>query len=155
MIKALCKKSRDNKGFSLIELIVVIAILAILALILVPRFGGFTKDAKEAADNATAKTIETAVIALITNGKLKYTGNETDNGTIYIKNPDDSGTSSITTNNVTFKNPYTDLTDMIGTAIKSETEGGFLVTISPDGNVTCVPDAKPASHTPPPPASPE
>ena len=38
MIKALCKKSRENKGFSLIELIVVIAILGILALILVPRF---------------------------------------------------------------------------------------------------------------------
>ncbi|GEM_PF-962505 len=149
MIKALCKKSRDNKGFSLIELIVVIAILAILALILVPRFGGFTKDAKAAADNATAKTIETAVIALITNGKLKYSGDGSDNGTIYIANPAAAGgDSQITTNNVTFKNPYTDLTDMIGTAIKSETEGGFLVTISPDGNVTCVPGAKPASHTP-------
>lgn len=142
MIKALCKKSRDNKGFSLIELIVVIAILAILALILVPRFGGFTQDAREAADNATAKTIETAVIALITNEKL------TGNGTIYIENPGADGKSTITTDGVTFKNPYTDLTDMIGTAIKSETEGGFLVTISPDGNVTCVPGAKPASHTP-------
>ena len=150
MIKALCKKSRDNKGFSLIELIVVIAILAILALILVPRFGGFTKDAKEAADNATAKTIETAVIALITNGKLKY---DTDTGgTIYIANAA-GGTSAITTDGVTLTN--SDLTDMIGSAIKSETEGGFLVTISSDGNVTCVPGAKPVSHTPPPPASPE
>ena len=147
MIKALCKKSRDNKGFSLIELIVVIAILAILALILVPRFGGFTKDAKEAADKATAKTIETAVIALITNGKLKYTDA---GGTIYIANPAAAGgNSAITTDGVTFKNPYTEsvLTDMIGTAIKSETEGGFLVTISSDGNVTCVPGAKPVSHT--------
>ena len=138
MIKALCKKSRDNKGFSLIELIVVIAILAILALILVPRFGGFTKDAKEAADKATAKTIETAVIALITNGKLGYADT---GGTIRISNPPDSGGNSrITHSGVTFTNSVDDLTDMIGLAIKSETEAGFLVTISSDGNVTCVPD---------------
>ena len=137
MIKALCKKSRDNKGFSLIELIVVIAILAILALILVPRFGGFTKDAKEAADKATAKTIETAVIALITNGKLTYTSA---GGTIYIANAA-GGNSAITpSSGVTLTN--SDLTDMIGSAIKSETEAGFQVTISSDGNVTCVP------HTP-------
>ena len=141
MIKALCKKSRDNKGFSLIELIVVIAILAILALILVPRFGGFTKDAKEAADNATAKTIETAVIALITNGKLTYTSA---GGTIQISNPPATGGNSAIapSSGVTFTNSQADLTDMIGSAIKSETEAGFLVTISSDGNVTCVP------HTP-------
>ena len=139
MIKALCKKSRDNKGFSLIELIVVIAIIAILALILVPRFGGFTKDAREAADNATAKTIETAVIALITNEKLTYSGT---GGTIYIADAPDGGISTITPNDVTFTNSQADLTDMIGQAIKSETEDGFLVTISSDGNVTCVP------HTP-------
>ena len=139
MIKALCKKSRDNKGFSLIELIVVIAILAILALILVPRFGGFTKDAKEAADKATAKTIETAVIALITNGKLTYTSA---GGTIQISNPPATGGDSAITpsSGVTLTN--SDLTDMIGKSIKSETKKGFLVTISPDGNVTCVP------HTP-------
>lgn len=134
MIKTLCKKVKGNKGFSLIELIVVIAILAVLALILVPRFGGFTKDAKEAADNATAKTIETAVIALITNGKL------TGNGTIYIENAAAGGNSTITKSGVTLTD--SDLTNMIGTAIKSETKDGFLVTISPDGNVTCVP------HTP-------
>jgi len=139
MIKALCKKSRDNKGFSLIELIVVIAILAILALILVPRFGGFTQDAKEAADKATAKTIETAVIALITNGKLTYTSA---GGTIYIANAAAGGNSAITPTGVSFTNSVDDLTDMIGQAIKSETEAGFLVTISSDGNVTCVP------HTP-------
>ena len=71
MIKALCKKSRDNKGFSLIELIVVIAILAILALILVPRFTGFTEDARSAADDATSRTIGTAVESLLANGTLE------------------------------------------------------------------------------------
>jgi type IV pilus assembly protein PilA len=135
MIKALCKKSRDNKGFSLIELIVVIAILAILALILVPRFGGFTKDAKEAADKATAKTIETAVIALITNGKLTYTSA---GGTIKIEDAAGGNSNIITSGGVTLTNT-TDLTNMIGTAITSETGDGFLVTISSDGNVTCAP----------------
>lgn len=131
MIKALCKKSRDNKGFSLIELIVVIAILAILALILVPRFGGFTQDAKEAADKATAKTIETAVIALITNGKLTYADT---GGTIYIANAA-GGSSAISKTNVTLTD--SDLTDMIGTVIKSETGAGFEVTISTSGAVKC------------------
>jgi prepilin-type N-terminal cleavage/methylation domain-containing protein len=145
MIKALCKKSRDNKGFSLIELIVVIAIIAILALILVPRFGGFTKDAKEAADNATAKTIETAVIALITNGKLTYTSYNPDTGeslaggTIQITNPPATGGDSTITPSGGVTLTISDLTDMIGSVIKSETGDGFEVTISSDGNVTCAP----------------
>ena len=71
MIKALCKKSKESKGFTLIELIVVIAILAILALILVPKFGGFTDDAKAEADKATARTIQTAVVSLLANGTLE------------------------------------------------------------------------------------
>ena len=52
MFRTLVKKSKENKGFSLIELIIVIAIIAILALILVPRLGGFTGQAKDAADKA-------------------------------------------------------------------------------------------------------
>ena len=104
-----------------------------------PRFGGFTKDAKKAADKATAKTIETAVIALITKGELTYTGDGTVDRTIYIANAA-GGSSRIRKTNVRFTD--SDLTNMIGTAIKSETEKGFLVTISSDGNVTCVP------HTP-------
>ena len=74
MIKALCKKSKESKGFTLIELIVVIAILAILALILVPRFGGFTDDAKAEADKAAARTIQTAVVSLMANGTIELSG---------------------------------------------------------------------------------
>ena len=83
MIKALCKKSKESKGFTLIELIVVIAILAILALILVPRFGGFTDDAKAEADKAAARTIETAVVSLMANGTIELSG--AGNGKFAIK----------------------------------------------------------------------
>jgi len=132
MIKALCKKSRDNKGFSLIELIVVIAILAILALILIPRFTGFTDNAREAADNATSRTIETAVMSLLASGDL------TGSGTITITNADP--TAGVTSN-VTFNAGLTgrpaDLTAMIGTNIRAETGSGFEVTVPTSGAVKC------------------
>lgn len=132
MIKALCKKSRDNKGFSLIELIVVIAILAILALILIPRFTGFTDDARKAADNATCRTIETAVMTLLTNGKLKGTGE------ITITGATDTTSSTITYNGFTTGNE-SDLIAMIGKNIRCETGSGFKVTVPASGEVKCVP----------------
>lgn len=61
MIQYLCKKVRNKKGFTLIELIVVIAILGILAGIAVPRFSQVSGDAQEKADEATARTILSAV----------------------------------------------------------------------------------------------
>lgn len=130
MFKALVKKSRENKGFSLIELIVVIAIIAILALILVPRFTGFTQDARKAADDATSRTIETAVMSLLANGDL------TGSGTITITNA-----TASTPSNVTFGSGLTgspaDLTAMIGTNIRAETGSGFEVDVPADGEVVC------------------
>lgn len=137
MIKALCKKSRDNKGFSLIELIVVIAILAILALILIPRFAGFTDDAREAADNATSRTIETAVMSLLANGKLKV--KESSGGVITIKGATDSNVSIIKYDEKLDGNPD-DLKNLIGTNIRCETKSGFKVTVPANGEVKCVPD---------------
>ena len=133
MIKALCKKSRDNKGFSLIELIVVIAIIAILALILVPRFGGFTGEAKDAANAATMKTIETAVIALMANGKISGL-----NGKIEIPN---SGTIAIdvvgiSSDPIKDDDIHNDLTALIGDKYECKDGSGFLVTVT-DGNVVC------------------
>lgn len=133
MFKALVKKSRENKGFSLIELIVVIAILGILALILVPRFKGFTQDAREAADEATSRTIETAVISLLANGKLKGTGD------ITIKGATDDNKSIIKYDDSLDGNE-SDLEAMIGTDIRCVTKSGFTVTVHDNGEVVCVPD---------------
>ena len=130
MFKALVKKSRENKGFSLIELIVVIAILAILALILVPRFTGFTKDARKAADNATSRTIETAVMTLLANGDLTGTGG------ITITGATDTASSTITYNGFT-TGRESDLEAMIGTNIRCETGSGFEVTVPTSGAVKC------------------
>lgn len=130
MFKALVKKSRENKGFSLIELIVVIAILAILALILVPRFTGFTQDARKAADDATSRTIETAVMSLLANGDL------TGDGTITISNATDSSPSNVVFGTGLTGNPA-DLTAMIGTNIRAETGSGFTVNVPASGEVVC------------------
>ena len=145
MFKALVKKSRENKGFSLIELIVVIAILAILALILIPRFTGFTDDARKAADNATSRTIETAVMSLLANGKLKVE-ESFDEGDIIIKGAtDDSPSSTITYSGLDGDDVVNDLQAMIGTDIRCETKSGFKVTVD-DGEVKCVPYDVPANE---------
>lgn len=124
MLKALVKKSKSNKGFTLIELIVVIAIIAILALILVPRFGGFTDRAKASADLATIKTIETAVQTMIAGGELSGDGSfDINNGTLVPA----SSVSGVSGSAI-----EADLQELLGTTLAQQTDKktGFKVTIS-------------------------
>ena len=130
MIKTLCKKAKGNKGFTLVELIVVLAILGILALILVPRFSGYTKQAKEKADAATARSIETAVMALIASGGIEG------NGRILIRNTDKPTDTPVKDSSIKKFN-RADLNELVGNDIKSQSNAGFLITIGEDGSVTC------------------
>ena len=61
MIKIRKMLTKNQKGFTLIELIVVIAILGVLAAIAVPRLTGVNASSKVNADIATARTIASAV----------------------------------------------------------------------------------------------
>lgn len=127
MIKALCKKAKGNKGFTLVEVIVVLAILAVLALIIVPRLGGFTKQAKEDADKATAKTIETAVMSLMATGRIKGSGD------ITIENPTSaSGGKSKITVGSGLTLTASDLEELIGDKVQCQTGTGFKITVDTD-----------------------
>jgi prepilin-type N-terminal cleavage/methylation domain-containing protein len=53
--------SRNNQGFTLVELLIVVIILAILAAIVVPQFASSTDDAKVAALDSTLANIRSAI----------------------------------------------------------------------------------------------
>lgn len=59
--RALHKRTKGDKGFTLIELIVVIAVLGVLATLLIPKVVGVKSDAETAAMDANARIIKNAL----------------------------------------------------------------------------------------------
>jgi type IV pilus assembly protein PilA len=64
MIKRLAAKSKENKGFTLIEVIVVLVILAILAAIAIPALTGYIDKASQRAVISEAHNAQVALQAL-------------------------------------------------------------------------------------------
>lgn len=102
------KKTKQNKGFTLVELIVVMAILVILAAILIPVVSGYINTANETAAYANARTVYSAACAVVADGRI----------------PGNNAVAAGTYN--------TGLGDYLGTDIG----GSYSYTVDANGNVT-------------------
>lgn len=70
--RALHKRTKGDKGFTLIELIVVIAVLGVLATLIIPRVVGVQSEAETAAMEANEKIIRNALERYYLDNDEKY-----------------------------------------------------------------------------------
>ena len=92
------KKSKNNKGFTLIELIVVVAIIAVLAAIAIPAYGNIRDTAANTATESNARIIISSIEA---NNALAIADAAVDEitfaevaGAIVLTSTDSSGTAT-------------------------------------------------------------
>jgi type IV pilus assembly protein PilA len=87
VLRAIQKRLRNKKGFTLIELIVVLAVLGIIAAIAVPNFTGVKDSAKRKADELSVKTINKAI--------QLYIAETDDEDLSELKNGNEAATKSV------------------------------------------------------------
>ncbi len=121
------KLSKDNRGFTLIELVVVIAILAILAAIAVPRLNKSRQTAAVTAHNTNVRTLESAANMYIAD---KGIPNETINN-------DTGGDNSVLKEYVQEWPIVPNGVNIVGEEIQSGDP--YSVTIDTDGKITVKP----------------
>jgi type IV pilus assembly protein PilA len=130
MFNLLKRRTKNTKGFTLIELIVVIAILGILAGIAVPRFTGFTDKAKLAVDNQYAALVANAVVVLMADGTI------TTGGTLTIAN------NGVATSNATMKSGAgtfeAEIVKLVPTKALKTASKTYSILIQDDGTYTPV-----------------
>ena len=79
--------TKQNSGFTLVELIIVIAIIAVLSAVAAPQYIKYVEKSRVSADMDTAAVIETAIAVLCTDGTIStanpsYVTWDTDTGLV-------------------------------------------------------------------------
>lgn len=92
---SLKKKTKNKKGFTLVELVIVIAVLAIIAAIAIPTVSNVIKNANAAADKSNAQAIENAIKSFESEN-ASYNTNKSDEVSDVVTTAD-AGKSDITT----------------------------------------------------------
>lgn len=108
-------KSRNKKGFTLMEMLIVIAIIAILIAIATPVMMGQLKKAKAVADAANLSNANSIAAVFILNSK-------TDIKTIAVDNKSDL---------------YKEITETNKIPTNSTLDGGDLTITNTDGDIVC------------------
>ncbi|MCH8011338.1 MAG: pilin [Candidatus Marinimicrobia bacterium] len=99
--------TRENKGFTLIELILVIVILGILAAVAIPKMSGLLHQARISTENAVINQIKTgleqeASEGLITTGQWDYLARSTNILTTVMDDVPSSWTYATATGTITY-----------------------------------------------------
>lgn len=127
--------TRNNKGFSLVELIVVIAIMAVLMGILAPTLIGNIEKSREAKDLNNIDTIRQAVVAAIAVEEIYFSAVPSNSADVRTYNVTQSGLDGASAN----------LNSAFNDAIRGESamtsasglSGTLQVKIKGDGAVEC------------------